>query len=102
MFFARGFIGAVTLPIFLSLIFAILGEQVQIEPQWIWLTGFVLGSTGVEYLNAQQEAENTKASEMVVLPPLPEERPHVPPVVLPAQPERPFRFASWDDEERGQ
>lgn len=98
MFFARGFIGGFILPIFVLVFLAIIGEQIRIEPYWIWLAGFVLGSTGGEIILANLAEENAKASQAAALPPLTEERPTLPPEALPAQPERPFRYASWDDE----
>ncbi|MGE4431428.1 MAG: hypothetical protein AB7E05_11880 [Sphingobium sp.] len=104
MFFVRGFIGMIALPVFLGIVFAILGEQIPFTSQWIWLAGFVLGSTGVEYLiyqEQQEQQEKAKAQGAVVLPPLPDHQPSKPHVTPTVEPVKPFRFASWEDEEQG-
>lgn len=100
MFFVRGFVGMIALPVFLGIVFAILGEQIPFTSQWIWLAGFVLGSTGVEYLIYQEQQEKAKAQGAVVLPPLPDYEPSKP-VTPTVEPVKPFRFASWEDEEQG-
>lgn len=45
--------------------------------------------------------ENVRAdAQYLILPPLPEHDVYMPPVMPTVEPVKPFRFASWDDEER--
>lgn len=101
LFFARGAVGTVAVPLFIGLVAAILGWQLLIPMKWMLLAGFAFGSWGVELLVALDEEEKAKASAMMILPPLPEHEQYVPPVAPSIEPVRPFHFASWDDEGPG-
>jgi hypothetical protein len=100
MFFVRGVIGAIVLSVVLALAFDILGERFPFAPHWVWLAGFVIGSTGGEFAKAEAEAEKARAAEYIVLPPLAERGRNEPPVMPTIEPVRPFHFATWDDEEQ--
>jgi hypothetical protein len=100
MFFVRGVVGAIVLSVVLALAFDILGERFPFAAHWVWLAGFVIGSTGGEFAKAEEEAEKARAAEYMVLPPLAERDLYESPAPPTIEPVRPFHFASWDDEEQ--
>lgn len=96
-FVLRGIAGTFLLPAFAWFASVFLGFQ--IEPKiwpYLFIGGYVAGSIGVEWLNA--DAENNAAPAP---PPFPAPPPAAPsPPARPALPRPPFEYASWDDEER--
>lgn len=93
-FVYRGLIGAVlaaALSVFMAILFNFWIEDHAVP--YILLTGYTLGSLGVEILNAQNASD---APGQTVLPP---EQHIAPPPQAYQPPAQPFRFASWDDED---
>lgn len=94
-FVYRGLIGAVLL--FAFAVFAAVMFGIRIEDQavpYILLAGYTLGSVGLEIIWAEEQAE-VPASRTVIPP----NQQIAPPPQVPQPPARPFRFASWDDED---
>jgi hypothetical protein len=97
-FVARGVIGAVVLPIFIAFCDALFNLQVNwsLWPHFL-LIGYTLGSVG---LMVFENSDEPQTGGQVILPPTP--RIPEPPRTIYTPPEpKPFRFASWDDEEEG-
>ena len=93
-FVYRGLIGAglaAAFSVFMAILFKFWIED-QAVP-YILLVGYTLGSIGVEILNAQS---GSNAPGQTVLPP---EQHIAPPPHTYQPPAKPFRFASWDDED---
>ncbi|PZU85746.1 MAG: hypothetical protein DI527_20925 [Chelatococcus sp.] len=93
-FVYRGLIGAVlaaALSVFMAILFKFWIED-QAVP-YILLIGYTLGSIGVEIMNAQNASD---APGQTALPP---EQHIAPPPHTYQPPAKPFRFASWDDED---
>jgi len=101
-FIGRGIVGTVMAPLF------VLFCEFLFEVRFDWgqygfyvlFSGYILGSTGIEFLRAKaQEEEELRArmypSARTVSPP-PQQQPQR---GLPAPPAEPFRYASWDDDE---
>lgn len=112
-FIYRGLFGAAAAPILTFLVWLFLdrhafGWEVYALSAAI---GYVFGSVGIEIFAAMDEMEtisagpDTKAETVSISPgpaASPSQQPALPPAqikTLPAPPAKPFRYASWDDEE---
>lgn len=96
-FVNRGVIGMFALPFFAAFCQALFNVQIE-ENIWphLFLGGYALGSLVVGLWmesNAQQPIDQ---------PPLPPQMPAPPEQPRPLPHAEPFRFASWDDEERSE
>lgn len=97
-FLFRGTIGWFAFPA--VIIYAAPHLDIRIQQDWIIymaMTGYMIGSTGVEYFllkaGAYDQPEIYAPVQAHSAPPAPS----LP--ALPSQSEEPFRYASWDDEE---
>jgi len=94
-FVYRGLIGSLLLAafsVFLAILFGIrIGDEAV---PYILLGGYTLGSIGIEILRAQEQED--ASSNQTLIPP---SQQIAPPPQSPQPPARPFRFASWDDED---
>jgi|GEM_PF-1667241 len=107
-FIYRGLFGAAAAPVLTFLVWLFLDRQ-AFDWEIYALSagvGYVLGSVGIEILAAMDEAERvstrpvTSPSKPPALSPAqPKALPAPPQNVLPAAPKKPFRYASWNDEE---
>lgn len=107
-FIYRGFFGAVVAPILTFLVWLFLDRHAFDWEVYALsaAVGYVFGSVGIEILAAMDEAQTFSArpgaspskppalsqAEVKALPAPPQN-------VLPAAPKKPFRYASWNDEE---
>lgn len=94
LFVKRGLIGMVGLPVFAAFCQALFSFQIE-ETIWphLFLGGYVLGSIVLEMMAEENQQETIHSPSPPQMP-----APQEPPRPLP--PAEPFRFASWDDEER--
>lgn len=98
-FVKRGIIGAFVLPAFVA--FAAMLFGLKVDPDfwfYIVIAGYSLGSVGIAILEAQEAERQASAGASMMVP-------QPPPVPLKPQPVAsetppPFRFASWDDEDK--
>lgn len=99
IFVLRGVVGAFVLPVFIAfcdVLFNNLHVNWSLWPHFV-LIGYTLGSVGLMVFENTDEPQN---NGQVILPPTP--RFPEPPRTIYTPPEpKPFRFASWDDEEEG-
>ena len=117
-FIVRGILGTIIAPTFTVFCALLFGVEIDdgIWP-YIFIGGYTAGSVGVEYLLSQQQHADTQAAPpiapplQITPPPAPAQTKH--PCVQAncpllaatrdysraARAERPFQFASWDDEE---
>lgn len=98
IFVARGVIGVVVLPVFIAFCDALFNLHVNwsLWPHFV-LIGYTLGSVGLMFF---EDSNEPQTGGQVILPPTP--RLPEPPRTIHTPPEpKPFRFASWDDEEEG-
>ncbi len=115
-FVVRGLLGTFIVPAFAAFTSALF--RTEIEAQfwpYIFIGGYTLGSVGIEY-HIAEERNKAEASAQYLLPPMPVSPPPAGerrastvapdhpcsqaqcPLLAAAQ-TRPFRYASWDDEE---
>lgn len=93
-FVYRGLLGSVLLAafsVFIGIMFKIQIEDWTVP--YILLGGYALGSVGLEIMMAQQQTEEPNQT---VIPPTQQ---IAPPPRTPEPPAKPFRFASWNDED---
>ena len=93
-FVYRGLIGSVLLTafsVFIAILFGIRIEDTAVP--YTLLGGYALGSIGLEIMMAQEQSE---APHQNIIPP---SQQIAPPPREPSPPARPFRFASWNDED---
>jgi len=94
-FIMRGLAGAVLLPLFVLFLAVVSGVQFKGDGFIHFvMTGYLLGSLGVEYLMAQDQSEATPYQTTI-----PPSQQIAPPPQAHQIPAKPFRFASWDDED---
>lgn len=92
-FVYRGLIGSVLLAafsVFIGIMFDIRIEDRAVP--YILLGGYTLGSIGLEIMMAQEQGD---APHQTIIPPSQQ----IAPPHAPESPAKPFRFASWDDED---
>lgn len=100
-FVYRGLAGMIFLPAFVMFCAVVFNVYI-VDQAWGYLliAGYAAGSLGIEILTAQdQPAQAQDAGNMIILPPQPSEEKPRSQRPLPRQPQEPFRYASWDDEE---
>lgn len=94
----RGLIGLFAVPILLALCQEIFGSHINWEYLLVFeILGYCIGSIGVGMLLGEEAGSERPLIEY--MPPAPKAEPLTPANPPVVQPE-PFRFASWDDEER--
>ena len=96
IFLGSGIAGLISVPVFV--IFCAALFHLKIQPDWwgyILLGGYSVGALGIGSAILDAEQVEGAANFLATPPALP------PPVQqsLPTQPEKRFRFASWDDED---
>lgn len=99
-FLARGAVGVVAGPLFVALVSFVFDHRVDWDRWELFsIVGYILCSVGVEILIELAKEEEAHQSP----PSLPEPSlPALPPTRLKQIEARPFRYASWDDEEARQ
>lgn len=104
-FVKRGLAGAVLIPAF-AVFCAVLFGWIVKDEYWFYLIvgGYTAGSVGLGLFEAQQEEEEKAKAAAVAqfyIPPQPSEPPRrAVRTMAQVQDQPPFRFATWDDEEK--